>query len=242
MVEKIEVVPKEILTAHSLCEDLKSTSVGPHVRNIWTKYADQLLLTQPEMEKGLLLSNYQNWLDWSYEMLSSHNGDNPIRHRLRNLRELDTGIEILWAMSFEEKGFPELEKVNAGSIMFRSFYYSEEANYNSFFIERELVQDRFGENAIVERYYDSADSNDLLELTTITTRNPDESIFILKIDDTERWSYQQWYQTFAFNLDEGIIPLIDVKMPILSHLAETSFVKIYDEKHDNMDFIGPYVL
>src|SRR3990170_6125543 len=182
LVERVAETPKAVKVALSICPDLRLTSLGPYTESVWRDFADGYLLHQQEIEKGLSIENYQHWLDWSYEMLANGDRDNPVTQKLRNLRELEPNIQVLWAMSFHDKGFTFIDRYDGNSIKFRKILYSQADTSRSFNIERELVEDRFGELAMVERYYQLERPDNLIEISTCV-KDPESKFLIARIDD-----------------------------------------------------------
>jgi len=212
-----------ILEMMNVCPDFKLTQCGPSIKNTWTQFADHLLLTQPEMDKGINPSNYQYWLDWTYETLSESNEEDPVIGYVRDLRErADDRFEILFFNSFRKKGFADFVKDNPGNRKFKCFTMIDREG-ESVDYERELVRGRFGSPVILERSYQNE------QLAQVTTLYFDSSgRLILKLDDAERWGYQQWQDSLFHAGDkvyDKLSQLNRIKNPLDFYLLENRYLR-----------------
>ncbi|OGM15349.1 hypothetical protein A2V56_03275 [Candidatus Woesebacteria bacterium RBG_19FT_COMBO_42_9] len=175
-------------------------SQGKYVHNEWTRFADDKLMTQPNMEQGLTQATYQNWLDWQYELFAINDLDNPLERSPQEL-QLAHRIEPLWMMSFEQKRFfPGVEILSApgdDSLPNRVSTWSatiiDPATLKFHRLERELIQDRFGNDAFVERFYECitrGDEGNLQQIVIVTSggSNYASDRHFMRVEPIIQWS------------------------------------------------------
>lgn len=212
-----KTLSKKIATAYRVHPDFRKTRLGPYKRNAWTGFADKALIVWSGLERGLTMANYDNWLSWSYEIFARDEKDNPITRRVFDLRDDDREIGVLWAMSFKEKSFPCKKRVDMPDFKFRkSSFVDKEKEF--FTIEKELIADRFGNPALVQRRYSD---EHLVELVTITSERPGGNVLIMRLDNPKVPGYQQWYSNFIVGTADKLNSFINIRGDISTHLLET---------------------
>ena len=146
----VEITPKNRLSATKICPELITTRLGIYKKSPMQEFADKKFLTQPGMEKGFSIDNYQSWLNWTYEMLAETKYDDPLTGFARDLEERsDNRFNIIFLMSFSEKGFPSFRKNEKKNSNFKSF--SVKLDNTRIDYEREFIRGRFGNPLIIER-------------------------------------------------------------------------------------------
>lgn len=178
----------DILVAMKVCPDFKLTNSGPFIKNnIWTDFADQKILFEPELNLGFIKNNYHYWLDWAYEMLAENDNSNPLIDYSKDLTEKADGrFQIPWFMSFEDKGFKVDNEVRTRfGLRFRTL------EVKGIRLERELVADRFGNPVVFERTYKEGKLDDICMV--FVDKNHELN---LRFDSPELWGYQQWYRSY----------------------------------------------
>lgn len=188
-------------------------SNGKFVPNEWTNFADEKLMTQPNMEQGLTQATYQNWLDWQYELFAINDLDNPLERSQRGLK-LAHRIDPLWMMSFEQKRFfPGVEILSGSSddslprrVSTWSATVKDPATLRFHRLERELIQDRFGNDAFVERFYECTtrgDEGTLQQIVIVTSggSNYASDRHLMRIEPTDEPQYTQWSSHHTLKVD-----------------------------------------
>lgn len=190
MAKDIFTPTPSIVIAQNICPDFKVTNSGSFIKNDWTEFADKKLLTQPEMESGITMANYPYWLDWTYEMLSESDHHDPLTDYAKDMTALaDNNFKIPWLMSFKEKGFNVQGQVKTKEKLVFKRLESKTCN-----IERELINNRFGEPVILERHYKKSDGG---LYDTVKVYKARDGQTYLRLDDPNGWSYQQdWFRTY----------------------------------------------
>lgn len=158
-------------------EMFRASSLGPYLMNAWTEIVDNdyELFTEPFMDKGLTLDTYPYWLDWLNIFILSEKTTtariNPIDLRIKEINDL-IGFPPFWAISFKDKDFKVGgDPVEYGSdvisppepVIIAEFQYERQL-----FIERERIQDLFGNLVIIDRIYHNEDKEELTKLVIAT--------------------------------------------------------------------------
>ncbi len=213
-----KMISAKISAAYRVHPDFRITSLGANKKNDWTEFADRRLLFEPNMEKGLTRANYQNWLDWSYEMFAIDDADNPITRRIFDLEDDNREIAVLWAMSFKEKGFTCSKRIDTPTVKFRRSDFIDKKTKELSIVEKELIADRFGNPTLVQRRYSDGC---LVELVTLTSKRPDSNVLIMRLDNPKIPGYKQWYSNFIVGWVDELNSFINVGGDISSHLFKT---------------------
>ena len=204
-------------------------SQGKYVHNEWTKFADGKLMTHPNIEQGLTQATYQNWLDWQYEDFARDDKDNPLEISPQQL-EYAHGIRPLWTMSFEDKRIvPGIELVDdkdqispSSPVVFWEGVIEKPEIEGFLRMERELIKDRFGNDALVERIYECASEQDRGKLTQIAILTYGGSFhpqgtFFLRIESTDEEYYKQFYRQYILKIAD-LRTLFSIEIPLDTEL------------------------
>lgn len=210
-------VSRQIAGAFKVHPDFRKTRLGPYKRNSWTEFADKELIVWSGLENGLTMVNYDNWLTWSYEVFARNDDDNPIATRVFDLRSDNREINVVWAMSFEEKGFPVKRKKDMSNFRLRRASFVDKFG-ELCILEKELVADRFGRPALVQRRYSE---ENLIEIVTITSEAPLGDVLIMRMDNPNIPGYKQWDKNFVVGNTDDINSFLDIPRDISSFLFET---------------------
>lgn len=206
-------------------------SNGKFVPNEWTRFVDEKLMTQPNMEQGLALATYQNWLDWQYGFFALADRDNPLERSPQEL-EYRHGIVPLWTMSFKDKRIvpgvevvDDKDRVSPPSPVVLWEGVIEKRETEGFLrMERELIKDRFGNDALIERIYECASQKDRGNLTQIAILTYGGSFhpqgtFFLRIESTDEEYYRQSFAQYILTTVTDLRTLVSLEIPLDTELS-----------------------